>query len=41
MKATGQSDLQTTMRFVPLGQSHLREQLEKIKGIRMHSLPIG
>lgn len=31
MKAMGHTDIKTTMIHVPLGKSHIREQVEKLK----------
>ena len=36
MKAMGHTDIKTTMIYVSLGKSHIREQVEKRNGIRLH-----
>jgi len=33
MKAMGHSDIKTTMIYVSLGKSHIREQVEKLNAI--------
>ncbi len=33
MKAMGHTDIKTTMIYVSLGKSHIREQVEKLNGI--------
>ncbi|MCL5885369.1 MAG: tyrosine-type recombinase/integrase, partial [Deltaproteobacteria bacterium] len=35
MKAMGHSDIKTTMIYVSLGKSHIREQVEKLNAIRV------
>lgn len=35
MKAMGHADIKTTMIYVSLGKSHIREQVEKLNGIRL------
>jgi hypothetical protein len=35
MKATGHTDIKTTMIYVSLRKSHIREQVEKLNGIRL------
>jgi len=35
MKAMGHTDIKTTMIYVSLGKSHIREQVEKLNGIRL------
>jgi integrase len=35
MKAMGHTDIKTTMIYVSLGKSHIREQVEKLNGIRV------
>jgi hypothetical protein len=37
MKAMGHTDIKTTMIYVSLGKSHIREQVEKLNAI--HLLP--
>jgi integrase len=47
MKAMGHTDIKTTMIYVSLGKSHIREQVEKLNAIplvpsstrRMQALP--
>ncbi len=36
MKAMGHADMKTTMIYVSLGKSHIREQVEKLNAIRLH-----
>jgi integrase len=36
MKAMGHADIKTTMIYVSLGKSHIRDQVEKLNGIRLH-----
>jgi len=36
MKAMGHTDIKTTMIYVSLGKSHIREQVEKLNAIRLH-----
>ena len=36
MRAMGHSDIKTTMIYVSLGKSHIRDQVEKLNGIRLH-----
>ena len=38
MKAMGHNDIKTTMIYVSLGKSHIRDQVEKLNGIRLHPL---
>lgn len=35
MKAMGHADIKTTMIYVSLGRSHIREQVERLNGIRL------
>jgi hypothetical protein len=35
MKAMGHTDIKTTMIYVSLGKSHIREQVEKLNAIRL------
>jgi hypothetical protein len=35
MKAMGHTDIKTTMIYMSLGKSHIREQVEKLNGIRL------
>jgi len=35
MKAMGHADIKTTMIYVSLGKSHIREQVEKLNGIHL------
>jgi site-specific recombinase XerD len=35
MKAMGHTDIKTTMIYVSLGKSHIREQVEKLNGIHV------
>jgi integrase len=35
MKAMGHADIKTTMIYVSLGRSHIREQVEKLNVIRL------
>jgi hypothetical protein len=35
MKAMGHTDIKTTMIYVSLGKSHIRDQVEKLNGIRL------
>jgi hypothetical protein len=35
MKAMGHADIKTTMIYVSLGKSHIREQVERLNGIRL------
>jgi site-specific recombinase XerD len=35
MKAMGHTDIKTTMIYVSLGKSHIREQVEKLNAIHM------
>jgi hypothetical protein len=39
MKAVGHSDIKTMMIYVSLGRSHIREQVERLNGIRLDLLP--
>lgn len=39
MKAMGHTDIKTTMIYVSLGKSHIRDQVEKLNAIRVPSLP--
>jgi integrase len=39
MKAMGHTDIKTTMIYVSMGKSHIREQVEKLNGIRLLSIP--
>ena len=39
MKAMGHTDIKTTMIYVSLGKSHIREQVERLNGIILHPLP--
>lgn len=39
MKAMGHTDIKTTMIYVSLGKSHIRDQVEKLNAIRLHPLP--
>ena len=36
MKAMGHADIKTTMIYVSLGKSHIREQVEKLNGISLY-----
>jgi hypothetical protein len=38
-KAMGHADIKTTMIYVSLGKSHIREQVERLNGIRLLPLP--
>ena len=35
MKAMGHADIKTTMIYVSLGKSHIREQVERLNGIQV------
>lgn len=35
MKARGHTDIKTTMIYISLGKNHIREQVEKLNGIRL------
>lgn len=35
MKAMGHADIKTTMIYVSLGKSHIRDQVEKLNAIRL------
>jgi integrase len=35
MKAMGHTDIKTTMIYVSLGKTHIREQVEKLNGISL------
>ena len=35
MKAMGHTDIKTTMIYVSLGKSHIRDQVEKLNAIRL------
>jgi integrase len=39
MKAMGHTDIKTTMIYVSLGKSHIREQVEKLNAIRLRPSP--
>lgn len=39
MKAMGHTDMMTTMIYVSLGKSHIREQVEKLNAIQVLRLP--
>jgi integrase len=39
MKAMGHTDIKTTMIYVSLGKSHIREQVEKLNAIQL--LPLA
>jgi len=39
MKAMGHADIKTTMIYVSLGKSHIREQVEKLNGIQLAPSP--
>ncbi len=41
MKAMGHTDIKTTMIYVSLGKSHIREQVEKLNGIHVPQAPAG
>ena len=40
MKAMGHTDIKTTMIYVSLGKSHIREQVEKLNGIHVPQAPV-
>jgi len=40
MKAMGHADIKTTMIYVSLGKSHIREQVEKLNGIYLPQAPV-
>jgi integrase len=40
MKAMGHTDLKTTMIYISLGKSHIRDQVEKLNAIQIPSLPV-
>lgn len=39
MKALGHADIKTTMIYVSLGKSHIRDQVEKLNAISLLSQP--
>jgi len=41
MKAMGHTDIKTTMIYVSLGKSHIREQVEKLNGIHLPIPSVG
>ena len=40
MKAMGHTDIKTTMIYVSLGKSHIREQVEKLNAIQLLPLAV-
>ncbi|OGP33223.1 MAG: hypothetical protein A2X88_05850 [Deltaproteobacteria bacterium GWC2_65_14] len=41
MKTMGHADIKTTMIYVSLGKSHIRDQVEKLNGIHIPLAPSG
>jgi len=39
MKAMGHADIKTTMIYVSLGKSHIRDQVEKLNAIKLLETP--
>jgi hypothetical protein len=40
MKAMGHTDIKTTMVYVSLGKSHIRDQVEKLNAIQIPTLEV-